>query len=613
MFAPGSLTGKQIDQFRLEEFIGQGAMGMVYKANDTILNRTVALKLISKKSDVTTPAMAEARRRLIQEAQAAGRLAHPNIVTIHSYGETEDFQYICMEYITGRTLAEVLNEQKVLAVEEAGFYFEQILQAIDAANQEQIVHRDIKPTNIMIMADKRLKVMDFGIAKIPSLSITTTGTVLGTPYYMSPEQISGQKVDIRSDIFSVGAVFYQVLTGERPFEGESTVTLAYKIVQVEPIPPKVLNVHIPPAIENVVKKALAKDPFQRYQTPGEMLADLRAALRPSAPPKPAVSDTTIKTRMASFDQTLQISPKETLAAEAEPAPAPKKAPPADKAQPAPKPAPKPAPQPPATAPQPGGSTIKTLAISGALLLVMVLVIVLVVRLVKKPSAVTPPAITDLAQKSPAPGGIAPEVKSQAEQLVAQAKGDLPSNPTNAQKLLEQAVALDPKNFEAQFQLARLLTMRKNYPAAIQHYQEALALNNQVPEIPFNLGFIYLNQGDYDLAIRYYESCRALSPPYQDEVLTNLGIAYLKKNNPAQAQLFFKQAIGLNPNNSLARNYLQAQPASGTPAAAPPPPPAVDNRAQAAALIAQAKGQMQTNAAKAQSLLEQSVKLDPANH
>ncbi len=525
MFTPGSLTGKQLDQFRLEEFIGQGAMGMVYKATDTILNRTVALKLISKKSDVTTPAMAEARRRLIQEAQAAGRLAHPNIVTIHSYGETEDFQYICMEYITGRTLAEILNEQKVLAVEEAGFYFEQILQAIEAANQEQIVHRDIKPTNIMIMADKRLKVMDFGIAKIPSLSITTTGTVLGTPYYMSPEQISGQKVDIRSDIFSVGAVFYQVLTGERPFEGESTVTLAYKIVQVEPIPPKVLNVHIPPAIENIVKKALAKDPFQRYQTPGEMLADLRAALRPSAPPRPAVSDTTIKSKSAAFEQTLQISPKERLSVKEEPAPAAAKASPPPPSKPKPEPAgpaaggkPEaqavPRPAGPADAPsKPGGSTVKTLAISGVLLLVMVVVIVLVVRLVKKPSAVTPPApATDLGQKSPAAGGATPQIKAQAEQLVLQAKGDLTANPSNAQKLLEQAVALDPQNFEAQYQLARLFTTRKNYPAAIQHYQEALALNNQVPEIPFNLGFIYLNQGDYDLAIRYYESCRALSPP-----------------------------------------------------------------------------------------------------
>ena len=294
MFNPGSLVGKNIDQFRLDEFIGQGAMGIVFKAFDNILHRTVALKLISKQAEFSTPAMVEARKRLIQEAQAAGRLSHPNIVTIHSYGETEEYQYICMEYITGRTLAEVLYEQKVLAVEDAADIFEQILMALDAANKEQIVHRDIKPTNIMIMDDKRAKVMDFGIAKIPSLSITTTGTVLGTPYYMSPEQISGQKVDIRSDIFSVGAVLYQVLTGERPFEGESTVTLAYKIVQVEPIPPKILNVHIPQNIEGICKKALTKDPGLRYQTPAEMLQDLRIAMHKGAPVQPAAVDTTVR-------------------------------------------------------------------------------------------------------------------------------------------------------------------------------------------------------------------------------------------------------------------------------------------------------------------------------
>ncbi len=361
MFNPGNLIGKEIDQFRLEEFIGQGAMGMVYKAKDTILNRIVALKLISKKVEFTTPAMAEARKRLIQEAQAAGRLSHPNIVTIHSYGETDEFQYICMEYITGRTLAEVLNEAKVLAVEEAAAIFDQILQALEMSSQEQIVHRDIKPTNIMIMGDKRVKVMDFGIAKIPSLSITTTGTVLGTPYYMSPEQISGQKVDIRSDLFSVGAVFYQVLTGERPFEGESTVTLAYKIVQVEPIPPKVLNVHIPPAIETIVKKALTKDPGLRYQTPSEMLKDLRSAMRPSPPPTPAVSDTTIKTKAApSFDKTVEFRTGEKPVSIEEKAEAPEKkeTPVEEKPKSAPMPkesAPKPAPaiKPAAAPPSPG--------------------------------------------------------------------------------------------------------------------------------------------------------------------------------------------------------------------------------------------------------------------
>jgi len=302
MMNPANLIGKTLDQFRLDEYIGRGAMGVVYKATDTILRRSVALKLIPKGFEASTPAMAEARKRLIQEAQAAGCLTHPNIVTIHAYGETDEFQYICMEYIVGKTLAEVISERKILPIEEAVPIVEQVLMALDRANQEGIVHRDIKPANIMILEDKRVKVMDFGIAKIPSLSTTTTGTVLGTPYYMSPEQISGQKVDILSDIFSVGAVFYQIITGTRPFEGETTVTLAYKIVQVEPVPPKILNIHIPQEIDNICKKALAKDPSIRYQTPVDMLQDLRAFMAKGATAKrpvvvsPMLDEATVKTQ-----------------------------------------------------------------------------------------------------------------------------------------------------------------------------------------------------------------------------------------------------------------------------------------------------------------------------
>ena len=287
-----TLIGIKVDQFRLDEYLAQGAMGLVFKAKDTTLDRTVAIKLISKKDDLTV-AMAEARRRLIQEAQAAGRLTHPNIVTIYSYGDTEEFQYICMEYVVGRTLAEVLRECPVLDIEEALSIFEQILQALDAASHEGIVHRDIKPANIIITPEGKVKVMDFGIAKLPSLSMTTTGTVLGTPYYMSPEQISGQKVDTRSDIFSVGAVLYQALTGTRPFEGESTVALVYKIIQSEPVPANILNVRTSASVANVIEKALAKDPWQRFQTPAEMLQALKSAVVNREAASPGAAEATL--------------------------------------------------------------------------------------------------------------------------------------------------------------------------------------------------------------------------------------------------------------------------------------------------------------------------------
>jgi serine/threonine-protein kinase len=150
----------------------------------------------------------------------------------------------------------------------------------------------------------------------------------------------------------------------------------------------------------------------------------------------------------------------------------------------------------------------------------------------------------------------PDNPSQAAALIAQAKGQLQTNPARAQGLLEQAIKLDPANYEAPYQLGRLLTFQKNFPQAVQHYQSALKLNPRIPEVHFNLGYILMTQGQYDQAIKYFESCRALSPPFQDEVLTNLGISYLKKNNPAQAQSYFREALKINPKNSLARSYLQ---------------------------------------------------------
>jgi serine/threonine-protein kinase len=601
MISAESLIGKQIDQFRLDQFIAKGAMGMVYKASDTFLKRTVAIKLIPKDVDVG-PGMEEARKRLLQEARAASRLAHPNIVTIHSYGETGEFQYICMEYVIGKTLALILHEQKVLAVEEVLAIFGQILLALEVAGKENIVHRDIKPTNIMVMEDKRVKVMDFGVAKIPSLSITTTGTVLGTPFYMSPEQISGQKVDIRSDIFSVGVILYQALTGERPFEGESTVTLAYKIVQVDPVPPKVLNVHVPQYIENICRKALAKDPAQRYQTPAEMLRDLKAAHKKGASEE--TNGTTVKSRVLAAAVTMQVKkaapapeppgPAATLpeppravppSKPPEPAPEPKSTPePRSEAEPKAKPKPTPIspkvqPSPkvqqpsPKIQPPPAKTTTsyKPLAVVSILLLLILIFVILVVYVVRSnrttqlsvpPAGVAlpvpsggaaPPASTTIT--TPAPVGTT--VKATIDALIGDAKNQRNSNPAAAQGLLEKAVALDPTNFDAVLDLARILTFRQNFPAAIQQYQNALRLNNKFPDIFFNLGYIYMAQQNYDLAITNYESCWALSPSYKDEVLTNLGICHLKKNNPTQARILFKQALGMNPNNEVARSYLKS--------------------------------------------------------
>ncbi len=278
MASPSSLIGKQIDNYKLDLYIASGAMGMVYKATDLILNRTVALKLAPKDQD-PTPEVLEARMRLKAEARNAGVLSHANIVTIYAYGETDEYQYISMEYVEGKTLSQIVEKRKHLPIEEAAELFEQILRALEAAGKAGIVHRDIKPSNIIIRdEDGEVKVTDFGISKRLSVSMTTTGTMLGTPNYMSPEQITGREVDVRSDIFALGAVMYQVLTGRLPFEGNDVYSLTYKILQEDPTPANVANPAVSPHMALVIRKAMAKDPGERYQTPREMLAEIKKTL-----------------------------------------------------------------------------------------------------------------------------------------------------------------------------------------------------------------------------------------------------------------------------------------------------------------------------------------------
>jgi len=715
MINPESLVGRQIDQFRLDQYLARGAMGLVFRAFDTVLVRTVALKLIPKAieeglSKEELAAREEARKRLIQEAKAAGRLTHPNIVTIHSYGESEEFEYICMEFVTGETLAHMLRERKAVPIEDAIPIVEQILLALQTANQEKIVHRDIKPSNVMVTLDKRVKVMDFGIAKLPSLSMTITGTVLGTPYYMSPEQISGQKVDIRSDIFSLGAVFYEMLTGERPFEAENTATLAYKIVQVEPIPPKVLNIHIPSTVGSIISKALAKDPTLRYQAPSEMLRDLRAlkeqlasgkthyakATAPGAvreperanePPKAAPGGAAETSPPVPSAQVARppavIRPPESQSAAPTPAlktvkkeagvtaPTPAAAPPPPPAQGS-----SPGKELPAnveakssrpvemkaaeearsgsTATQPASLKRKSGGLSGlsvgrkkrsnalrlvpvgaAALLLVVFGFVFMSRdsagppHAAGPSAKTEPQAVPAAKPAPEATPIdGRETRMKADTLVLQARNVWQANPVGAQKILEEAIGLDPNNFEAFLHLARLMTQKKDYANALQHYQNALRINNRAAEVYFNMGFIFLMQGDYDAAMTHYEACRALNPPYLDEVLTNLGMCHLKKKNPAQALELFRQALDLNPNNSVAKSYLAGLPAptqdassgqdspgpaSGASTAAQPVSPGGEQAGQSAdALVLEAKDQMQSDPARAQKLLEDAVGMDP-NH
>jgi predicted Ser/Thr protein kinase len=286
------LLGRKVDHFILNEIIGRGGMGTVFKASDTILNRTVALKLMLKGDD--SPMSLESQKRLIREAQAAGRLSHPNIVTVYSYGETDEFQYISMEYVAGRNLAQVVAEKQKLELEESLDILQQVFNAMAGAWSEGIVHRDIKPSNILLTKDGRVKVTDFGLARLSSTSsLTLSGTILGTPHYMSPEQILGQSADIRCDIFSAGVVMYELLSGVKPFNADSINAVIYRILHAEPDPISTHHVKIPEFVADIINKAIAKDVNLRYQTPEEILADIAAARQLPSRPDTAENEVTV--------------------------------------------------------------------------------------------------------------------------------------------------------------------------------------------------------------------------------------------------------------------------------------------------------------------------------
>jgi serine/threonine-protein kinase len=247
-------------------------MGTVYKAIDPRLDRTVALKTV--RLDPSSAEYPEFRERFHAEAKSAGRLSHPNIVTIHDFGEVDNVAFIAMEYLRGETLRDMLDRQR-FSVRRAVRYAMQIADGLAAAHADGVVHRDIKPANVLRLPNGLLKITDFGIAQVPTSQVTQAGTVLGTPKYMSPEQMRGMRVDRRSDIFSLGVVLYEMLTGTLPFGGASLSSVAYQIVHDQPIHPSRWNPAIPEALVRILAKCLEKDPDGRYQGVDDVARDLR--------------------------------------------------------------------------------------------------------------------------------------------------------------------------------------------------------------------------------------------------------------------------------------------------------------------------------------------------
>ncbi|MBW2096872.1 MAG: protein kinase, partial [Deltaproteobacteria bacterium] len=261
---------KSVGRYQIIEKLGKGTTGLVYKGLDPKLNRLVAIKIIRFSDDFDEDMIEEIKERFLREAEIAGRLSHPGIVTIHDVGEDDDLTYMAMEYLEGESLVRYCSNEKRLTLTRVLDVVAKVAEALDYAHKQGVIHRDIKPANIMLLHNGNIKVTDFGIAKAISSTRTKTGVILGTPNYMSPEQIMGHKIDARTDIFSLGVLFFQLLTGKLPFHGENLSGLLYNITQGKHPSVRLIESGIPKACEQIIDKALAKNPTDRFRTAGQM-------------------------------------------------------------------------------------------------------------------------------------------------------------------------------------------------------------------------------------------------------------------------------------------------------------------------------------------------------
>ena len=264
-------------RYEIQKELGKGAMGVVYQARDPQINRTIALKVL-REDRVTSEDFV---KRFLKEAMAIGRLSHPNIVTIYDVGQDHDTIYLAMEYLEGQPFNDIIRE-RTLSFPEIAELAVQLAECLDYAHKKGIVHRDIKPSNIMLTPEGKVKLTDFGIARIEDPSMhqqTRAGEILGTPVYMSPEQVMGQPLDGRSDLYSLGVILYELAAGRRPYSGENLAAIFRAITLDDPQDASTINPSIPPDLASLIMKGLHKDASQRFQTGEEMAAAYRAFLK----------------------------------------------------------------------------------------------------------------------------------------------------------------------------------------------------------------------------------------------------------------------------------------------------------------------------------------------
>lgn len=329
---------EQIGRYQIQSELGRGAMGIVYRARDPLIDRAVAIKTI--RVDLPADELALFEARFFTEVRAAGSLNHANIVTIHDAGKEGGLVYVAMELLEGPSLADLLAAHTPVPPARIATIGAQIADALAFAHARGIVHRDVKPANIIVVGDRLPKLTDFGVARLPNAEVTLGGTLIGSPKYMSPEQVSVQPVDGRSDVFSLGVVLYELLTGEAPFAGDDLHAVMRRVVHHVPPAPAALNPRVPAALDVIVRRAMAKRPDERYPSAREFAADLTRfargelitikssasalAIRPRA--VPATGDETIELRPAAKTVPFPAAAKSAAATDAETQPGPAPAP-----------------------------------------------------------------------------------------------------------------------------------------------------------------------------------------------------------------------------------------------------------------------------------------------